>query len=445
MDTAAYRPSAADLAFLDTLERRSFDFFWETTDPKTGLVPDRYPTRAFSSIAAIGFGLSCYLVGAERGYITREQARDRVETTLTYLWRLPQSADKVQTAGYKGFFYHFLRYENGLRYRDTELSSIDTALLLAGILSCQTYFDRDDSSETNIRMVADSIYRRVEWTWMTTKPPVVSMGWHPENGSQKGGKFIDSNWDGYDEAMILYVLALGSPTFAPDSTVWKQWTEPYVWGKFYGGEEHVNFSPLFGHQYSHVWIDFRGIQDDYMQAKGTNYFENSRRATYANRAYCLANPMQWRDYGDSLWGLTACDGPADTSFVRNGKPVQFHSYWARGASLLEIHDDGTLAPTAAGGSVPFAPEICIPALRGFEAKYGEKFFKRYGFLDAINPSYAATDTGSGWIDVDYLGIDQGPIVLMLENYRSEFVWKLMQRNPYIRRGLMRAGFQGGWL
>lgn len=434
---AAWKASAADSAFLDTLQRRSFDFFWETTNPTTGLTPDRYPNDDCSSIAAIGFALTTYLVGVERGYITRAAAAERVKITLSYLWALPQSADSKQTSGYKGFFYHFLRHKDGTRWRDCELSSIDTALLLAGILSCQTYFDRADAPvEKEIRSLSDSIYARVDWRWMSPKAPVVSMGWHPE----KGRGFIKSYWNGYNEAMILYFLALGSPTYPVDSTSWNAWTSSYQWAKFYG-EEHVNFAMLFGHQYSHVWVDFRGIQDEYMRSKQIDYFENSRRATYANRAYCADNPMHWKDYSETVWGLTACDGPQDTVITYNGEQRQIHGYWARGASRFETPDDGTIAPTAAGGSIPFAPEICIPALRAMRDKYGDRLYQRYGFLDAFNPSYS----DSGWVDADYLGIDQGPIVLMIENYRSGFVWKLMRRNPSIRRGLLKAGFRGGWL
>ncbi len=378
----ASRASLADAAFLDTLERRTFDFFWETTDARTGLTPDRWPTRTFSSVAAIGFALTAYPVGAERGYITRGQSAERTLATLHFLWRLPMGPDSVGVAGYRGFYYHFLDFERGLRYRTVELSTIDTALLLAGALFAQQYYDRGDVAEVGIRAYADSIYRRVDWRSMQPKAPLVSHGWHPEIG------FIVSNWVGYDESMILYLLALGSPTHAVDSTAWAAYTKTYTWASFHG-EPHVNFGPLFGHQYSHVWVDFRGVRDAYMREHGIDYFENSRRATTSDRAYAIANPGAWRGYSADVWGLTASDGPADTTLAIDGRRRLFFTYGARAAAATELRDDGTLAPTAAGGSIAFAPGIVIPALRAMRARYGDDLFARYGFLDAFNPTFDA--------------------------------------------------------
>ena len=243
---------------------------------------------------------------------------------------------------------------------------------------------------------------------------------------------------------------LGSPTYPIDPAAWDAYTSTYTWADFYG-QKHINFEPLFGHQYSHVWIDFRGIQDRYTREKGIDYFENSRRATHSQRAYATANPDGWRDYSADIWGLTACDGPVDKIISFAGKPRQFHSYWARGASAQRINDDGTLAPTAAGGSIPFAPEICLPALKSMHNRYGDTLFSKYGFLDSFNPSFTFKDArlthgqvvdGQGWVDTDYLGIDQGPILLMVENYRSELIWRLMKRNPYLQRGLERSRLLG---
>ncbi len=234
-------------------------------------------------------------------------------------------------------------------------------------------------------------------------------------------------------------------------TFWDHYTSRYRWAEFYG-YEHLPFPPLFGHQYSHVWIDFRGIQDDFMRSKGIDYFENSRRATLAQQAYAEDNPAGWVDYGPRIFGLTASDGPNDTTLVLGGRERQFHTYWARGADAGDIRDDGTIAPTAAGGSIPFAPEVTIPALMAMRHRYGEALYQRYGFLDAFNPSYRDTPPtagrlvpGVGWVDDDYLGIDQGPIVLMIENHRSGLVWKVMRESPYLVLGLCRAGFRGGWL
>ncbi|MVM40570.1 Tat pathway signal protein [Spirosoma sp. HMF3257] len=436
----AYRFTAADNAFLDSLEHDTFRYFWNTTNPANGLIPDRAPTNSFASIAAVGFGLTSYLVGVERGYISRTQAADRTLKTLRFFAKAPQSDKATGVSGYKGFFYHFLDMKTGERFKQVELSTIDTALLLGGILSSQTYFDKNIPVETEIRQLAEQIYERVDWTWIQARPPFVSMGWHPEKG------FIQADWKGYNEGMLLYILALGSPTHPVGEDVWAAWTKSYDWANFQG-QSHVNFDPLFGHQYSHVWIDFRGIKDKYMQTKGIDYAENSRRATYANRAYCVANPAKWQDYGPTIWGLTACDGAKDTTVSNRS----FFSYRARGAAIQQIVDDGTIAPTAAGGSIAFAPEICLPALKAMKTKYGSKLYGNYGFRDAFNPTYrypsayANGSTSNGWFDIDYLGIDQGPILLMAENARTNFIWNLMKRNPHIKKGLKRAGFTGGWL
>jgi hypothetical protein len=444
---APFVPTAAQTAFLDTVQKRTFDWFWETTNATNGLVPDRWPTKSFSSIAAVGFGLTSYLVGVERGWITREQARERVLTTLRFFWTAPQGAEATNVTGHRGFFYHFLDMERGLRFEKVELSTIDTGLLLMGVLSARQYFDRPEAGDSTVRALADSIYFRVDWPWARNGAASVTMGWHPEDG------FIASRWIGFDEAMLIYALALGSPTHPIEPEAWAAWTGGYKWDRFYG-QEYVMFGPLFGHQYSHVWLDFRGIQDAYMRARGIDYFENSRRATLAHRAYATANPAGWRGYADSVWGLTASDGPLDSAFVLLGKQRQFHTYWARGVGTDEINDDGTLVPTAAGGSVPFAPEVAIPALVAMRRQYGEPLFGRYGFVDAFNPSLTddalkvpqgRIHRGVGWFDTDYLGIDQGPILLMIENQRTQFVWQLMRENPHLRRGLCRAGFTGGWL
>lgn len=441
-------PSPAEQeAFLDTLQERTFRWFWETSNPRNGLVPDRWPTKSFSSVASVGFGLTAYAIGVERGWVSRGDAADRTLTTLRFFWNAPQGPAPVGTTGHKGFFYHFLDMETGHRFERVELSTIDTGLLMMGVLSAAEYFDGADPREAEIRALADSLYRRVDWAWAATpRPPLVSMGWHPEEG------FIPHDYKGYSEAMFLYVLGLGSPTHPIPPAAWEAYTSTYVWADFMGYPQ-VNFPPLFGHQYSHAWIDFRGIRDAYMREKGIDYFENSRRATYGQRQYAIANPGGWAGYGPDLWGLTAADGPKDTTFVLDGKQRTFWTYRARGASADFVEDDGTLVPTAAGGSIAFAPEIAIPALMNMRRTYGDHLFQRYGFLDSFNPTlkqpmplqHGRIVPGVGWFDGDYLGIDQGPIVLMIENHRSDFVWRLMRDNEHVVRGLCRAGFTGGWL
>jgi hypothetical protein len=437
---------AGHAAFLDTLAHRTFNWFWNETDARTGLTPDRWPTRSFSSVAAVGFGLTAYPIGAERGWVTREAAAGRALATLRFLWHAPQDTAARGVTGYRGFFYHFLDPATGTRFEDVELSTIDTALLLGGALFCQSYFDRRNAAEDNVRALAESLYARVDWRWAQVRPPTISLGWKPRTGH------LPWDWRGYNEAMILHILALGSPTHAVGPETWTAWTGGYRWGT-YQGQEHLGFAPLFGHQYSHVWIDFRGIRDEYMRGKGIDYFENSRRATLAQRAYAIANPSGFAGYGEHLWGLSACDGPVDATHQIGGRARTFRTYAARGASFTDVIDDGTIAPSAAAGSIAFAPEVVVPTLVAMRDAYGERAFGRYGFVDALNPTlrlatyvqHGVVDTTLGWFDTDVLGIDQGPVLAMIENYRSGLVWRTMRRNPHIVRGLRRAGFTGGWL
>lgn len=439
-------PGAPLPALFDDVQARTFRFFWEQHDPNTGLVPDRWPSPSASSIAAVGFALTAYPIGVERGYVTRAAAAERVLKVLRFFDEAPQGPEPGGRTGYRGFFYHFLDMRTGVRNRpDVELSTIDTTLLLAGVLFCQSYFDRPGPEEREIRERAERIYGRVDWNWAAPRPPIVSMGWRPETGH------YPSEWRIYDESMILYVLALGSPTHPLPDSAWREYTATRTLHE-YRGQTHVNFAPLFGHQYSHVWIDFRGILDASMAQKGLDYFENSRRATLAQRAYAIANPGGFAGYGPDVWGLTACDGP-EAQATRNGRPAYFWGYSARGAAHGEERDDGTLAPTAAASSLPFAPEVVVPAVVEMHRRYGAHLYGDYGFLDAFNPSVpdgtrvgmGRVVPGAGWFDTDYLGIDQGPILAMIENHRTGFVWRVMKTNPHVQRGLERAGFQGGWL
>jgi hypothetical protein len=333
----------------------------------------------------------------------------------------------------------------GARYRDVELSSVDTALLLAGAMFCREYFTANDPAEVELRQIVDTLLDRVDWTWMQPRAPAIAMGWQPEHG------FLAYDWIGYDEGMIVILLALGSASHAVAPTAWDAWSAQYdkTWGTAYG-QTFLGFPPLFGHQYSHVWVDFRGIRDRYMRAHDLDYFENSRRATYAHQAYAKANPAGWTGYDANVWGLTACDGPGDLRVTIGGTPRALHGYTARG---LASNDDGTIAPTAMLSSLPFAPEIVVPGMHALLDRYGAQIYRDDGFSDAFNPSIppgtpvaSGTITGSaGWVDTDALGIDQGPILGMIENYRSDLVWKTMRGSAYVKRALARAGFTGGWL
>ena len=421
-------------ALIDDIQRRTFHWFWETSNPENGLVNDRWPTQSFSSIAAVGFGLTAYGIGAENGWVTREAAAQRVLTTLRFF--------ENGVEGDRGFFYHFVDMKTGKRFKEVELSTIDTTLFLAGALFCQSYFDRDDETERAIRESAERLYTNAQWNQFHERHPLISMGWTPENGLH------DYDYTGYNEAMILYILALGSPTHPVSPKAWNMYTSSYQWQ-----DDHVAFAPLFGHQYSHVWIDFRGIKDHYMRQKGIDYFENSRRATHWQRKYAIRNPQGWRGYGANVWGLTACDGPFDGKLMINGVERQFHTYAARGAAPNEVRDDGTIAPTAAISSIPFTPMESLLAAQTMVETYGEHLYQKYGFLDSFNPTLTEPRPvqmgrivpGIGWFDNDYLGIDQGPIVAMIENHKTGLVWNTMKKNEHVRRGLRRAGFTGGWL
>ncbi len=412
---AAQAPSLAqtDDQFLDTLQHAAFNFFWEQANPVNGLIKDRNTYGSDCSIASEGFGLTAICVAIDHGWITRQSGRDRVLNALTTFWLKPQGTSATNAIGYKGFFYHFLDMATGLRAGTSELSSIDTGLLLAGVLYAKAYFSTTDSLDGVVRALADSIYCRVDWQWMMNSSTTLSMGWTPESG------FLGARWYGYNEAMILQILALGSPTHPAPSYLWNYWTSTYSWQTLYG-QSYVVFPPLFGHQYSHCWIDFRYIADIYMQQRGITYFENSRRATLAQRAYCVSNPGHFTGYSDTLWGLTACDGPPPTG------------YNARGAPPAQ-NDDGTIAPTAVAGSLPFAPEVCLPTLRSMDDMYHASLWMQYGFRDAFNLT-------QNWWDTDVIGIDEGPIVLMIENYRTGGVWHLFMQDPAIQLGLQRAGF-----
>jgi len=418
---------------LEVLQRLTFDCFLRETNPQNGLVPDSTRQGAPCSIAPTGFALAAYPVGVERGLITRNHAIKRTLTTLRFFWNSSHGPEPEAT-GYKGFYYHFLDMKTGRRTLNCELSTIDSTFLIAGALTAAAYFSRDSEDEREIRTLADAIYRRVDWQWARDRKDTVTHGWRPESG------FIKYRWQGYNEALILYILALASPTHPLPEKSYQAWSETYKWRKLYG-HEFLYAGPLFVHQLSHMWIDFRGIQDEYMRHKAIDYFENSRRATYIQQQYAIRNPRGFKGYGKYIWGLTASDGPGPASKKVGGKLRRFYDYTARG--VPHGPDDGTLAPWAVVASLPFAPEIVLPSIRYFDETFPEMTSK-YGFKCSFNPTFSSA-SGKEWISKGYYGLDQGPTVLMIENYRSGFLWRLMRRCPYIIDGLRRAGFTGGWL
>ena len=427
-------PVVSDEA-LDKLQRDTFGYFLREANPRNGLVPDSTREGSPSSIAAVGLGLAAYTVGVERDFITRAEAVRRTLTTLRFFWNSLQGKEPDAT-GYKGFYYHFLDMQTGRRIWNSELSTIDTTYLLAGALAAALYFDREVAREREIRMLADALYRRTDWRWALNGGLTVAQGWKPESG------FLKHRWEGYNEALILYALGLGSPTHPLPAESYKAWTKTYRWKKLYG-HEFLYAGPLFVHQLSHLWIDFRGIQDQFMRERGIDYFENSRRATYVQQQYAIHNPKGFKGYGEYIWGITASDGPGPAARRIDGIVRRFYDYRARGIPFGP--DDGTLAPWAVVASLPFAPEIVLPTIKCFDETYPEMTSK-YGFKCSLNPTFSGgSGSRTGWISKGYYGLDQGPIVLMIENYRSGFLWRLTRRCPYIITGLRRAGFANGWL
>lgn len=416
------------------LQRDTFGYFIAEVNPANGLIRDTTRPGSHCSITALGLGLAAYTVGAKRGYVTRADAIHRVLTTLRFLRDSPQGAEPDST-GYKGFYYHFLHMDSGRRAWNSELSTIDTAFLIAGVLACATYFDRETANEREICDIADGLYRRIDWDWARNGSTAITHGWKPETG------FLRYHWTGYNEALLLYILALGSPTHPLGRSSYEEWLRTYRWKKLYG-HEFVYGGPLFVHQLSHAWVDFRGIQDDYMRPRGIDYFENSRRATYIQREYAIRNPRGFKGYDENVWGITASDGPGPARLVVDGREMRFFDYRARGIPWGP--DDGTLAPWAAITSLPFAPEIVIPAIECFHERYPD-MESIYGFKCSFNPSFDAAGGGVGWIAKGYYGLDQGPVVLMIENHLTGWFWELMKRCPYVETGLRRAGFSGGWL
>ena len=418
-------------AFLHHLEEKTFWYFWNEANPENGLVRDRSTVESPASIATTGFGLVAWATGAENGWVRRLQASERTLTLLKFFLGSEQSENSDAT-GYRGFYYHFLNWETGRRMWDSELSTIDTALLFAGFLFARQYYRADTAPEREIRQLTDRLLRRADWDFFTLPDTgryagTLSLGWKPESG------FSPIGWVGYNEALILYIIAAGLD-YTNSTRAYRKWLSFYDWREPYPGLAHVVFPPLFGHHYSHIFVDFRNLADGYLREKGIDYFENSRRATLVQRRYAVENPLGWTGYDSLGWGLTACDGPG-SSFNQDGK--SFYYYTARGTSGPELiqNDDGTIAPSAAGGSVVFAPQAVIPTLQAMYTRYGRKgLWGKYGFVDAFNPTVE-------WFDRDYLGIDQAAILLMIENYRSELIWKYTMRDPVIRKGLRVLGFE----
>ena len=390
--------SAEDDHFLEDLEHANCLYFWEQGNPQTGLVKDRCDVRktdqgTVASIAATGFGLTALCIAESRGYLNHPQARDRVLATLRFLWK--------KLPNHRGFFYHFAHIETGERQWESEVSSVDTAILLCGILTCRRHFHHEE-----ISYLSNAIFSRVDWTWLSEDTTLLPHGWRPEVG------FLPYRWDGYSELMMMYLLGLGSLSHPLPADTWNAWKRTVF---EYDGLRYIgSFAPLFVHQYSQAWFDFRGKRDRY-----ADYFQNSAIATEVHRRFCVELSRQFPDYSDNLWGITASDSQ--------------HGYVAWGGPPAMGPIDGTVVPSAAGGSIPFLPQACIRTLKYMKSQYGADAWCRYGFVNAFNPL-------KKWYDADVIGIDTGITALMAENIRTGFVWNTFMKNPEARRGMERAGF-----
>jgi hypothetical protein len=387
-----------DDELLEEIQRAGFEFFWNEASAQTGQVKDRALTaggdqRRMASIAATGFGLATLSIADRRGYRKSSEIRDRVRKTLQFIAAMPHE---------HGFFYHFIDMETGERWSKSELSSIDSSLLLCGVLTARQHF-RDQQ----IKDLATKIYERVDWPWMLNGGDTFSMGWNPETG------FLKARWNHYSELMMIYLLAVGSPTHPVLPETWNAWSRPII--SFQGIEYISGNDPLFIHQYSHAWFDFRHKRDKY-----ANYFENSVKATKAHKLFCLSLQDQFPDFSENLWGISASD-------YKNG-----YTAWGGPPRIGPI--DGSIVPSATGGSLPFLFEDCIRVLRTIRGPYQEKAWTRYGFVDAFNPL-------EDWYDKDVLGIDLGITVLMAENHRTGFVWETFMKNPEARSAMKKVGLQ----
>lgn len=425
-----YPLTVQDETLLDTIQKKTFLFFLNEHHPEWGIIKDRASSWAPSSIAATGFGIPSFAVGVERNWIARAQAAQITLNMLNFYKNSEQSADTA-TTGYKGFYYHFHRLNSGTREWDCELSTVDTGLLMMGIIFARNYYNSDNEVEKQIRETATFLLNRVDWDFMEMPDEgefarTISMGWYPETGQHNMG------WKGYNEALFLYILAAGSGMKNAERS-YDAWTNFYRWYTPYEGLSHAAFPPLFGHQFSQAFIDFRGIADPYMKDKGIDYFENSRRATYAQQQYSIDNPHGWVGYNSLCWGITASDGPTDAYDFDN---KQFMGYAGRGASGPDYNyfDDGTIAPYASLSSLPFAPEIVLPTIKSIIEINGDKIWGKYGFYDAFNQT-------ANWVNDDFIGIAQGPMLIMIENFRTGLVWDYVMKDPIIQKGLNRLGYE----
>ncbi|MXN52799.1 hypothetical protein GR158_16930 [Shinella sp. AETb1-6] len=426
----ALRQLSDDL-LVKRLQRAAFSYLVDYTDANTGLVADTSRPGSPSSIAVVGFALSCYPVAAQNGWLSRREAADRTLKVLRFFLNSRQSEEGDAT-GYKGFYYHFLDMKSGKRVWQCELSLIDTALLMAGVLVAAGYFN-GSGDESEVRDHADALYRRVDWRWAQNGTSGLSQGWKPECG------FLHYGWEGYNEATILYVLGLGSPTFPLAASCYETWSLTYQWENLL--DRNVLYSgPLFTHLFSHAWIDFRGIRDAFMREKNSDYFENTKSAIAIHREYGERNPYAFEGYSRDFWGVTAGDGPSVAALHQSGRDRRFYGYMSRGVPYGP--DDGTISPWAMLATLPFAPEAALSGTRRLLERYPQVCHEDR-FSSGFNPTLSGE--AGGWLSEGWYGLDQGLLAMSLENHRTGLIWEIVRGCGYVRDGLKRAGFEGGWL
>lgn len=431
---APYAFKKADEALLERLQSAAFGYFTQYADPHSGLVADNSKPDSAASISSTGFALSCYPIASERGWLSRKQAAETTLKTLAFLHASRQGED-TRASGYKGFYYHFLDMTSGARAQESELSTIDTAILLAGTLTAAAYFDRASKIEREIRTLCQTLFDRVQWPWTLDKHGKVQESWKPEGGFKK------AEWDAYSEALLMYVLGAASPAYPLTRETYAIDAQGYPW-RNNAGLEWVQASPLFIHLFPQAWLDLRGLDDGFISSHGPlDYFQNSQRAIAVQRAYAHLNPHGFRGYGTDLWGLSACEGPDGKQQRFDGEMLRGLGYEARG--VPHGPDDGTLVPWAAATSLAHAPEAALAALHAVLGRYPH-VLREGRFVGAFNPSLPADDT-AGWVAPACFGIDQGLVIMMIENARTGLVWELLRHSSAIQRGLKRLNFAGGWM
>lgn len=411
---------------LDRLQFQTFNYFWHEANSFNGLVAEKNAPDWPAGLAATGLALTSYPVAVERGFVSRQQAAERTLVTLKF-FRNSRHGHEPEASGYHGFYYRLLDLGKGRRARMSELAFLETAILLAGALTAASYFVNDSDAENEIRNLADELYLRADWQWALDNGLTMSRGWKPETG------FLKTKYEGYDEALLLYILGMGSPSSPLSFNNFTQWTSTYQWVESYGFG-YLHAGPLLVHQLPQIWIDFRDIRDRFMKSRDSDYFINSETAARIQQKYAIENTGKFIGYGKNFWGISISDGPCDPSYL---------GYARRG--VISGPDDGTISPWTAVASLPFAPDVVLPMIDSLMQLPEMNLFNSYGFKSGYNPTFVLKPHKQGWKSSWHYAVSQGPSMPLIENHRSGLIWEMIRSNKYFSDGLRRAGFIGGWL